>query len=106
MEVATALNNVDRVLELGGNIGRMSMVLATHLDDNTKHLVTLEPNNVSRERLVARASAYNSNMKVLGYAFNDDPTTTVDIKQTHHYYISSMTDTPSSPGGPINKTFR
>ena len=98
-----ALHETDRVLEIGGNIGRVSIVLATKLLDGGRKLVSLEPNMVPRVHLQERAEGFN--LQVIDGVLNDQKDTKpISIEQTNTYGI--MSDSISSTHSTPNYTFK
>jgi len=57
------LNKKNKVLEIGGNIGRNSLIIASLLE-NDKNLVVLETNNESSKQLEENKQLNNFNFKI------------------------------------------
>ena len=69
---ALFINKYDRVLELGGNIGRNSLVIATLLE-NSENLVVFESDPVSSEILERNKKANGFNFTIYSKALSNKP---------------------------------
>ena len=68
----TFIQSTDRVLELGGNIGRNSCVISSILEDSS-HLVVIEPNKEYMEKLTINRDNNNFKFNILPCALSSVP---------------------------------